>query len=87
MSAFFLDEHSLYFIGQDEIRRVNRLTGDMQVVLRAPVMRSVAFDGRMIYYVDGKSQVVQHDTKTDSETVVPDLITQAFVLTDTELLF
>ncbi|WP_342480373.1 DUF5050 domain-containing protein [Paenibacillus sp. FSL L8-0340] len=87
MSAFFLDEHSLYFIGQDEIRRVNRLTGDMQVVLRAPVMRSIAFDGRTIYYVDGKSQVVQHDTKTDSETVVPDLITQAFVLTDTELLF
>ena len=87
IDSFFLDEHSFYFIGQGEIRRVDRLTGDMRVILRIPVLRSVAFDGRTIYYINEKSQVVKYDTKTDSETVIPDLITRDFVLTDTELLF
>jgi hypothetical protein len=85
--SFFLDEHSLYFIGQNEIRRVNRRTGDMRVILRLPAFTNVAFDGRTIYYANEKSQVVKYDTKTGSETVIPDLITRNFVLTDTELLF
>lgn len=87
ISSFFLDEHSLYFIGQNEIRRVDRLTGKMRVILRLPASTNVAFDGRMIYYVNQKSQVVKYDTKTDTETVIPDLVTRYFVLTDTELLF
>ena len=87
ISSFFLDDRSLYFIGQDEIRRVNRLTGKMSVLIRCPVIKSVAFDGRYIYYVNEKSQVVKYDTRTDSETVVPDIVTDYFVLTDTELLF
>ncbi|WP_156922101.1 ABC transporter permease [Cohnella thermotolerans] len=85
--SFFRDEHSLYFIGQNEIRRVNRRTGDMRVILRLPAFTNVAFDGRTIYYANEKSQVVKYDTKTGSETVIPDLITRNFVLTDTELLF
>lgn len=87
ISSFFLDDQSLYFIGQGEIRRVNRLTGDMSIILRIPVLRSAAFDGRTIYYVNEKSEVVKYDTNTDSEMVIPDLITRDFVLTDTELLF
>ncbi|MCE3202445.1 DUF5050 domain-containing protein [Paenibacillus sonchi] len=87
ISAFFLDKDNLYFIGQSEIRRVNRLTGDMHIILRIPVIRSVAFDGRTIYYVNGESKVMTYDTKTGSETVIPDVITQSFVLTKTGLLF
>lgn len=87
VSSFFLDERNLYFIGQNEIRRVHRRTGDMSVILRLPASTSVAFDGRTIYYANEKSQVVEYDTKTGSETVIPDLVTRSFVLTDTELLF
>lgn len=87
VSSFFLDERNFYFVGQGEIRRVDRLTGDMSVILRMPVLRSLAFDGRTIYYVNEKSQVVAYDTKTDSGTAIPDLVTRYFVLADDELLF
>ncbi|GAB6989716.1 DUF5050 domain-containing protein [Paenibacillus pini] len=87
ISSFFLDEHSLYFIGQNEIHRVDRLTGKMTVILKIPASTNVAFDGRMIYYVNDKSQMVKYDTNTDSEMIIPDLITRFFILTDTELLF
>lgn len=87
ISSFFLDEQSLYFIGEGEIRRVDRLTGNMGVIVRSRVLSSVAFDGRNIYYVNDKSEVAQYDTKTDVETVIPDIITNYFVLTDSELLY
>lgn len=87
IDSFFLDETSIYFVGQDKIRRVNRWTGQSTVIIRYPVLRSVAFDGRHIYYVNEKYQAVKYDTKTDSETVLPNIITTFFVLTDTELLF
>src|SRR5690606_4478685 len=81
------DERSIYLIGEGEIRRVNKLTGNVSVIVQSRVMRSVAFDGWNIYYVNDKSEVAKYDTKTDSETVIPDLITEYFVLTDTELLY
>ncbi|MBS4189759.1 DUF5050 domain-containing protein [Bacillus sp. FJAT-49705] len=87
IASFFLDEKSIYFIAQDEIRQVNRLTGKSNVIIRSPLLRSVAFDGQHIYYINEKYQVVKYDTKTDSETVVPDIITTYFVLTDSELFF
>lgn len=87
IDAFFLDEKSIYFISQDEIRQVNRLTGKSNVIIQSPLLRSVAFDGQYIYYINGKYQVVKYDTETDSETVFPDIITTYFVLTDTELYF
>lgn len=87
IDSFFLDEKSIYFIVQDEIRRVDRLTGKSNVIIRAPLLTSVAFDGQHIYYFNEKYQVVKYDTITDSETVLPDIVTTYFVLTDTELLF
>lgn len=87
IDSFFLDEKSIYFIVQNEIRRVNRRTGKSNVIIRAPLLTSVAFNGQHIYYFNEKYQVVQYDTKTDSETVLPDIITTHFILTETELLF
>lgn len=87
IDSFFLDEQNVYFIESDKIRRVNRGTGKSNVIIRAPLLTSVAFDGQHIYYFNEKYQVVTYDTKTDSETVLPDIITTHFVLTDTELLF
>lgn len=87
IDSFFLDEQNVYFIEPDMIRRVNRWTGKANVIIRAPLLTSVAFDGQHIYYFNEKYQVVKYDTKTDSETVLPNIITTDFVLTDTELLF
>ncbi|MFD3259605.1 DUF5050 domain-containing protein [Paenibacillus lentus] len=87
ISGFFLDELNIYFVGQDQIRRVNRRTGKMSIIIRFPVLKHLAFDGQTIYYVNEKSQVVKYNTTTDLEEINPDLITRFFVLTDTDLLF
>lgn len=87
IDSFFLDEQNVYFIDSDKIRRVNRVTGKSNVIISAPLSTSVAFDGQNIYYINEKFQVVTYDTATDSETVLPDIITTQFILTDTELLF
>ncbi|WP_438431480.1 DUF5050 domain-containing protein [Gorillibacterium sp. sgz500922] len=95
VSGFFLDETHLYLIGQadgqtdgqTEIRQVNRRTGAARVILRIPVLRSLAFDGRTIYYVDERSQIAKYDTQMDTQTVIPGLVTRDFILTDTELFY
>ncbi len=87
VDSFFLDEQNVYFIESDKIRQVNKLTGKSTVIISAPLLTSVAFDGQTIYYLNEKYQVVQYDTKTDSEKALPDIVTTNFLLTDKELLF
>ncbi|REK77627.1 ABC transporter permease [Paenibacillus paeoniae] len=87
VSGFFLDEENIYLVGHDEIRRVHQSTGKMSVIIRFSVLRHLAFDGQTIYYIDEKSQVVKYDTRTDIEEVIPDLVTQYFILTNNEIIF
>nr|WP_275444067.1 DUF5050 domain-containing protein [Lysinibacillus fusiformis] len=87
INSFFLDEQNIYLIGQNEIKRVSKLTGKISVIIRFPVLRSVAFDGRNIYYINEKYQVAKYDTKLDSEIIIQDIVTKYFVLTEKELLY
>jgi len=87
IDAFFLDEENIYFIDSKEIRRVNRFTGNSEVIINSPRLTSVAFDGHTIYYINEKYQVTKFDTQTDSETVLPNIITTSFLLTESELLY
>lgn len=87
IDSFFLDDERIYFITRDEIRQVERLSGQSRVIIRLPFIRSVSYDGKYIYYLNEKYQVMMYDTDTGSEQVIPDIITTSFILTDTELLF
>ncbi|SDZ68353.1 protein of unknown function [Evansella caseinilytica] len=88
IESFFLDETSIYFVGDQQIKRINRRTGKTNVIIRSPFLSAnVAYDGNNIYYLNEKYQVVEYDTQTGSETIIPDLITTYFVVTDTELLY
>ncbi|WP_245237835.1 DUF5050 domain-containing protein [Paenibacillus etheri] len=87
IQAFFLDEQNIYFAGSDEIRSVNRVTGVMEVILRIPIISSLAFDGNTIYYINSKLQVVRYDIKRASETVISDLVTRSFLLSDNDLIY
>lgn len=87
IDSFFLDEERIYFVAQDEIRQVHRLTGKSKVIIRLPSFRSVSYDGRYIYYLNEQYQIVKYDTDTSSEQAMPGIITTYFILTDTELLF
>ncbi|KHL91339.1 hypothetical protein QW71_35170 [Paenibacillus sp. IHB B 3415] len=87
IQAFFLDEKNIYFIGPDEIRSINRLTGAMKIILRISPIGSLAFDGRTIYYVNNNSHVIKYDTVTQSEVTIPDMVTRSFLLKDNKLFF
>ena len=87
IDSFFLDESSIYFVYSDKIRRADRLTGKSDVIIHAPLLRSVAYDGRHIYFLNEKYKIMKYDTKTDTKKVVPDIVATFFVLTDKELLF
>lgn len=87
VSHFFLDDHNIYFIAEDEIRKVDKRSGKSKTIIQTPGIRSVAFDGRYIYYDNEKSEIVRYDTKNESETNFHGLISGHFILTDTELLF
>ncbi|OBR62207.1 ABC transporter permease [Paenibacillus oryzae] len=87
ISGFFLDEENIYFVGHNEIRRVHQSTGKMSVIIRFSILRHLAFDGQTIYYIDEKSQVVKYDTRTDTEEVIHDMVTQYFILTYNEIYF
>ncbi|MGE7997841.1 DUF5050 domain-containing protein [Lysinibacillus sp. NPDC093190] len=87
IKSFFLNEKNIYFVDQDKISRVDRLTGKIKVIITYPRLKNVAFDGKKIYYLNEKNQIVQHDTSTDSEKILSDIITTYFILTDTELVF
>ena len=88
VNAFFLNKNSIYFTDGKEITRVSRTTGKMDTIIQSPTaLTSIAFDGHYIYFTNLASIVMQYDTKTDSETVVSDIVTKYFILTDTELLF
>ncbi|MHA6481965.1 DUF5050 domain-containing protein [Paenibacillus sp. strain BS8-2] len=87
INGFFLDEKNIYFVGHDEIRQIHKTTGMERVIIRFSVLKHLAFDGQMIYYINEKSQVVKYDTTTDIEVVIPDVVTQYFILTNNQLFF
>ncbi|MFS0614540.1 hypothetical protein AB1K99_13790 [Lederbergia ruris] len=49
IDSFFLDKKNVYFIESDKIRWVNRLTGKANVIIHAPLLTSVAFDGQYFF--------------------------------------
>jgi len=87
ISAFFLDERYLYLISGDEIKQVDLTFDRIETIVRMPVIRSVAFDGRTIYYTNERSEIVAYDTKTRTSAVIPGIATHTFVLTDSELYY
>ncbi|WP_062049621.1 DUF5050 domain-containing protein [Bacillus sp. JCM 19034] len=89
ITSFFVDKTNIYLVIDDnQIRRINRLTGKKDDIIQsASVFSNVAYDGKFIYYLSDTYQIVKYDTQTENEIVIPDVITTHFFLTDTELLY
>ena len=66
--SFFVNESSIFFIGNGDITKVNRKSGILQKLdLRAS--ENIAFDGRYFYYIGNKSVLTKYDTQ--SEAIIP----------------
>lgn len=65
---FFVNENSIFFVGNGGITEVNRKSGIPQKLdLRAS--ENIAFDGRYFYYIDNQSALTKFDTL--SEETIP----------------
>jgi hypothetical protein len=87
LEAFFLDNKFFYFIYDGKVFRYSRLTGKMKLILEVPVLKSLAFDGTYIYYINEKSLLMQYNVRTDIETEFFDIVTESFLLTKTDVIF
>ena len=66
--SFFVNESSIFFIGNGDITEVNRKSGIPQKLdLRAS--ENIAFDGRYFYYIGNRSVLTKYDTQ--SEAIIP----------------
>jgi hypothetical protein len=85
ISAFFLDEDNIYFIGND-IYEVNRITRKI-TTLDIPVEGNIAYDGHRIYFIGDRYQLSYYDTTMKSFVIIPEIIATKFFLTDNEILY
>lgn len=85
ISAFFLDENNIYFIGND-IYEVNRINKKM-TTLDIPVNGNIAYDGQRIYFIGDRYQLSYYDTKIKSYVIIPEIIATKFFLTDNEIFY
>ncbi|WP_067843761.1 DUF5050 domain-containing protein [Amphibacillus sediminis] len=88
ITSFFVDKKHIYFVVDDnQIRRINRLTGKTDTIIQTSVFNNIAYNGRYIYYPNEAYQIIKYDIQTEKEMTIPDIITTQFFLTDSELLY
>lgn len=87
ISGFFIDNKFIYLIFEDEIERVNRITGKTEVIINYPTIRNVAFDGEFIYYINEKMHLVRYDTKSKNEKEYINVVTEKYILINNNIFF
>jgi hypothetical protein len=87
VNALFLDHQNFYFIGNGQVSKVNRLTGERKVIIEAPLLKSLSFDGENIYYINAESKLMKYDVHTDQEAELNGIVTESFLLTEKEVIF
>lgn len=82
INAFFLDDQNFYFISNRQVSKVNRMTGERKVIIEAPSLKSLSFDGANIYYLDAESRLMQYEGRTGIEAELYGIVAESFLLTD-----
>ena len=89
---FFLDDKYIYLIegtaSGGKINKVDRQTGEVETILESSRnIERLAFDGKYIYYINPRFQVVRLDVETKESFIIPHVITRYMMLKDNQLLF
>ncbi|MSU03291.1 DUF5050 domain-containing protein [Tissierella pigra] len=90
--SFFLDNKYIYLVegttSGSKINKVDRQTRKAETILEFPRnIEQIAFDGKYIYYVNLRFQVVRLDVETKENFIIPDVVTRNMMLKDNQLLF
>ncbi len=81
VNAFFLNDQNLYFISNRQVSKVNRTTGKRNIIIEAPSLKSLSFDGINIYYINAESKLMKYDVRTGQESGLCGVVTVSFLLT------
>lgn len=84
--GFFLNDDSFFFITNDGITEVSRAVQRTQV-LDIPTRGNIAFDGRIIYFINENSLLTAYDTRTHKTRPFRNAVAYDFCLTDQGLYF
>ena len=83
--GFFLDEDYVYFISSGDISRVSYFTEKRVVLIEAPQLSSVAYDGQNIYYLNERFRLVKFCLAEQERQVMSDKIMRQFTLSEGEI--
>ncbi len=90
--SFFLDDENIYLIENTmtgcAVKIVSRKNGRSETIIEsAGSISQLAFDGKHIYYVDARFQVIRIDVNTKESFLIPDVMTRSIMLSKNQLLF
>lgn len=84
--SFFLNSTNIFFVGNNSITQVNRLTGRIEN-LKIPTDGNVAFDGRNIFFINTQSELEKFDTLDGSSTAYEGIIAYDFSLSENAIYY
>ena len=84
--AFFLNNDSIFFIGNDGITQVNRITKDI-TKLNIPTNGNISFDGENIFYKNEQSVLERYDILTNDTTLYEDIIVYDFCIDEQSIYY
>ena len=87
IESFFLDDEYFYLVNAGTVTSVSRASGKAKTIIEVPVLKSLAYNGTSIYYINEKSQLMQYDVRTGKKAECYGIITQSFLLTENEIVF
>lgn len=78
--CFFIDEEYIWFVTQDAVWQVDRLTHRREL-MDIPLNGNIAYDGHYIYYIDDIMRLCCRDTAEETVKKVGDVAAASYALT------
>lgn len=84
--GFFLNDDSLFFICNDGIRQVNRLTKQI-TKLDIPTNGTISFEGSSIFYKNEQSVLESYDVSNNETTMYEDMVVYDFCIDEGQIYY
>ena len=84
--AFFLNDDSIFFVGNGCITQVNRTTKDI-TRLNIPTDGSISFDGKSIFYKNEQSVLARYNISTNDTMLYEDIIIYDFCIDEQKIYY
>ena len=84
--AFFLNNDSLFFIGNDGITQVNRSTKSI-TKLDIPINGSISFDGESIFYKNEQSVLTRYYVSSGETTLYENIVAYSFCMDEQSIYY